>query len=91
MICLSLHKNKFLLSLPADEHLAVEAVPGSGKCLGKDTPVMLFDGTVRAVQDIVPGDLLMGPDSKPPHCFVYFRRVWKFVQNCTYQGRCVDM
>lgn len=38
---------------------------GSGKCLGKGTPVMLYDGRVVAVEDIVVGDLLMGPDSKP--------------------------
>lgn len=37
---------------------------GFGKCLGKDTPVMMFDGTVKYVQDVVPGDLLMGDDSK---------------------------
>jgi hypothetical protein len=36
-----------------------------GKCLGRDTPVMMFDGSIRSVQDIVDGDLVMGPDSKP--------------------------
>lgn len=39
--------------------------PGNGKCLGKDTPVMMADGTTKKVQDIKVGDLLMGPDSKP--------------------------
>lgn len=38
---------------------------GGGKCLGKDTPVLMYDGTVKMVQDIVPGEQLMGPDSKP--------------------------
>lgn len=38
---------------------------GMGKCLGRDTPVLMFDGTVKPVQDIRNGDLLMGPDSKP--------------------------
>ncbi len=37
---------------------------GSGKCLGKDTPVLMFDGTVKMVQDIRQGELLMGPDSR---------------------------
>ncbi len=37
----------------------------SGKCLGRDTPVLMFDGTVNAVQDIIPGELLMGDDSSP--------------------------
>jgi len=43
----------------------VKAATGAGKCLGEDTPIRMFDGTVKAVQDIVEGDLLMGPDSKP--------------------------
>lgn len=38
---------------------------GGGKCLGKDTPVMMFDGTIKMVQDVQTGDLLMGPDSTP--------------------------
>lgn len=38
---------------------------GGGKCLGKDTPVLMFDGTIKMVQDVVVGDLLMGPDSSP--------------------------
>lgn len=39
--------------------------PGIGKCLGRGTLVMLFDGSMRAVEDVREGDLLMGPDSKP--------------------------
>lgn len=39
--------------------------PSMGKCLGKGTRVMMFDGTLRAVEDVAIGDLLMGPDSKP--------------------------
>jgi hypothetical protein len=38
---------------------------GGGKCLGRDTPVLMLDGTIKAVQDVKVGDLLMGPDSKP--------------------------
>lgn len=38
---------------------------GGGKCLGRDTPVLMFDGTVKMVQDIRIGDKLMGPDSSP--------------------------
>ena len=38
---------------------------GTGKCHGKDTPILQFDGRVKMAQDIVPGDLLMGDDSKP--------------------------
>lgn len=38
---------------------------GGGKCLGAGTPVLMFDGSIRPVEDIKVGDLLMGPDSKP--------------------------
>lgn len=38
---------------------------GSGKCLAKGTPVMMYDGTIKAVEEIQVGELLMGPDSKP--------------------------
>lgn len=38
---------------------------GAGKCLGAGTPVIMFDGSVKNVEDVKAGDLLMGPDSKP--------------------------
>ena len=38
---------------------------GGGKCLGKDTPVLMYDGSIKPVQDVTKGDLLMGPDSSP--------------------------
>lgn len=37
----------------------------SGKCLAKDTSVLMYDGTIRLVQDIKKGDLVMGDDSRP--------------------------
>jgi superfamily II DNA or RNA helicase len=36
-----------------------------GKCLGKDTPILMYNGTIKNVQDIVIGDFLMGDDSTP--------------------------
>ena len=45
---------------------AILEVPcGRGKCLAKNTPVLMFDGSIRRVQDILVGDLLMGDDSTP--------------------------
>jgi len=38
---------------------------GSGKCLGKNTPVLLFNGSVKLAQDIQKGDKLMGDDGTP--------------------------
>lgn len=40
---------------------------GSGKCLGKGTSVLMYDGKIKSVEDIRPGDRLMGPDSTPRH------------------------
>lgn len=38
---------------------------GGGKCLGRGTPVLRYDGRIVAVEDVRAGDLLMGPDSQP--------------------------
>ena len=38
---------------------------GGGKCLGKNTQVLMYNGSVKMVQDIVIGDQIMGDDSKP--------------------------
>lgn len=38
---------------------------GVGKCLDPGTPVIMFDGSVKRAMDVIPGDLLMGPDSLP--------------------------
>ena len=43
----------------------LEVPCGRGKCLGKDTQVLMYDGSIKPVQDIIVGDLLMGDDSKP--------------------------
>lgn len=46
-------------------HLVVEAAAGSGKCLGKGTEILMYDGTIKKVENVVIGDLLMGDDSTP--------------------------
>lgn len=45
--------------------LFVSRSPGTGKCLGKDTSIIMFDGTIKKVQDIKEGEQLMGIDSTP--------------------------
>lgn len=54
----------------ADEGIDIPSVntlilAGGGKCLGKSTLILLYNGKLKKVEDIVVGDLLMGPDSKP--------------------------
>ncbi|TXB68289.1 replicative DNA helicase [Phaeodactylibacter luteus] len=45
--------------------IILAARPGMGKCLGKGTKVLMYDGRLKSVEDILPGDLLMGDDSTP--------------------------
>ena len=40
-------------------------VEGLWGCLAKGTKVIMYNGTMKEVQDIIVGDELMGPDSKP--------------------------
>ena len=43
----------------------LEVPCGRGKCLGINTPIMQYDGTIKMVQDIKVGDIIMGDDSTP--------------------------
>lgn len=43
-------------------YLILEAPVG---CHAKGTPILLFDGTIKQVENITPDDVLMGPDSTP--------------------------
>ncbi len=38
---------------------------GSGKCLALNTPVLMYDGTIKKVQNIKPREIVMGDDSTP--------------------------
>jgi len=48
-----------------NECYSILAATGAGKCHGINTPILMFDGSVKMVQDVVVGDLVMGPDSRP--------------------------
>jgi replicative DNA helicase len=51
--------------LQRSDLVIIAARPGMGKCLGKGTPVLMYDGSIKKVEDIILGDLLMGDDSTP--------------------------
>lgn len=38
---------------------------GGGKCHGAGTPILMHDGSIKAVEDVEVGDQIMGPDSLP--------------------------
>jgi hypothetical protein len=44
-------------------HTMILGAPGSGKCLGGDTRVLMYDGTVKHARELRLGDTLMGSDS----------------------------
>jgi hypothetical protein len=69
MITLRPDQQAFIANLRAafKQHRSVlgMAATGFGKCLGKGTPVMMYDGYVKNVEDVLVGDVLMGPDGGP--------------------------
>lgn len=38
---------------------------GSGKCMARDSPIIMWDGSIKVIQDIIIGDKIMGDDSTP--------------------------
>ena len=45
--------------------IIIAARPAMGKCLGRGTKVVMFDGALKNVEDVKIGDKLMGDNSKP--------------------------
>ena len=50
--------------------IAVSATHG---CFGYATPIRMYNGTIKEVQDIVVGDLIMGDDSTAREVLVLIR------------------
>lgn len=48
-----------------DGILLLSGSSGVGKCLAKNTPILLYNGQIKTVQDLSKSDLLMGDDSRP--------------------------
>jgi hypothetical protein len=44
--------------------IAINGPMGTGKCHSHDTPILMYDGSTKMVQNIVIGDKVMGDDSK---------------------------
>lgn len=45
-----------------NKNIVIDATAG---CLGKNTPILMYDGSIKPVQDIRVGDKVMGVDSTP--------------------------
>jgi len=48
-----------------DKNIMVIACAGSGKCHARNTEILMYDGSLKYVQDIRVGDQVMGDDSTP--------------------------
>lgn len=56
---------RFLSPITPYKRLLVFHGIGSGKCHAYDTPILMYNGMVKPVQDVQVGDTLMGDDSMP--------------------------
>jgi superfamily II DNA or RNA helicase len=43
----------------------IQCPTGWGKCLSPDTPIIYYDGSIRPIEEVQVGELLMGDDSTP--------------------------
>ena len=59
---------------------------GGGKCLRIDTPILMYDGTIKLVQDVMVGDQLMGDDSCPRNVLTLARGRETMYKVCTKKG-----
>ena len=57
--------NKMTTGFGKGDLVIIAARPAMGKCLGLGTKVVMFNGTLKNVEDIIVGDQLMGDDSTP--------------------------
>lgn len=57
--------NQAVQHLKTHKSVLLSLFCGFGKCLARDTLVVMYSGGIKPVQEIVVGDLLMGDDSTP--------------------------
>ena len=50
-------------SMAKGESIFLTGPAGTGKCLGINTPIIMFDGSIKMVQDVKTNELIMGDDS----------------------------
>jgi superfamily II DNA or RNA helicase len=60
--------NKFIKHITKNDFIGgglIDVPCGFGKCTSKNTPIIMYDGSIKMVQDVKVGDQLMGDDSTP--------------------------
>lgn len=58
-------RKEAIQTLSSKGSVIISCSVGWGKCMKINTPIIMYDGTIKAVQDIKVGELLMGDDSTP--------------------------
>lgn len=61
----SSHPLLFKTIFDEKRNIFITGSAGCGKCLKKSTKIIMFDGSIKKVENIQIGDLLMGDDSTP--------------------------
>jgi len=63
------------LPLNIPKKFKIGVIVGSSGCLGLGTKIMMYNGLFKNVEDVLIGDLLMGPDSTPRKVLNLFKGV----------------
>jgi hypothetical protein len=58
----------------------------SGKCMGENTPIMMYDGSIKMIQHVQLGDLLMGDDSTPRKVLELYSGIDDLYKVCQTKG-----
>lgn len=64
-IKLSKKQNEAYSLMTNGKNVFLTGAAGSGKCLGKNTPIIMYNGEVKNIQNIKKGEQVMGDDSLP--------------------------
>ena len=56
-------QKKYVKDLRSNNIIFALGPAGTGKCLGLNTPIIMFDCSIKMVQDVKTNDLIMGDDS----------------------------
>ena len=67
--CIPLPFERFRQDIPGIEqgqYVVVTANQKTGKCFGKGTRIRMADNTIKKIEDIKIGDMVMSPNSEPP-------------------------
>lgn len=59
------YQQEALSSIPERGSFLICMATGLGKCFRKGTPVLMYDGSIKPVENIHEGELVMGHDSQP--------------------------